>query len=397
MLKSLRNGDWLTAERIRLVCIMLVAGYALAMAVLFATSDGRLDRMGRPLGTDFSQVWVAGKFVLEGNPAAPFDPLTHEIRQRQEFSESSGFFHWGYPPFFLLVAGFFALFPYALALVLWQLTTLPLYMAAVARAAPFRSVLLAAAAFPAVFINLGHGHNGFLSAGLLGFGVILLKSRPWLAGLLIGLMAYKPQFGLLLPLALIAGRHWAAFAGAALTVVALSLLTWAMFGAETWAAFFQSLEYSRSYVAEQGAAGWHKIQSVFAMARLWGAPLWLAYAIHAAGALVSAAAVIALWSARADWRLCGAALMCGSILATPYALDYDMMLLGPAIALYAAYGAEKGFRTWEKSFLAALWFAPLIARTLAQVTHIHLGVILMGGFMYLIYRRGQQDRGIAAH
>ena len=205
MLNSIREGDWLTRERIRMICLMLVAGYALAMAALFLTSNGRIDRAGRPLGTDFSQVWVAGKFVLEGKPALPFDPVPHEARQKQEFSETSGFFHWGYPPYFLIVAAFFALFPYALALALWQLSTLPLYMAAVARAAPLPGVWLAAAAFPAVFVNLGHGHNGFLTAGLMGFAILWLGTRPWLSGVLIGLLAYKPQFGLLLPLALLAG------------------------------------------------------------------------------------------------------------------------------------------------------------------------------------------------
>lgn len=396
MIDALREGLWITRERVRMICLMLVAGYALVFAALFVTSDGRLDRMGRPLGTDFSQVWVAGKFVLEGQPATPFDPRPHAARQRQEFSATSGFFHWGYPPFFLPVAAFFALFPYMLALLLWQGLTLPLYLAVTRRIAGFAGALrtdalLAAAAFPAVFINFGHGHNGFLTAALMGGGVLTLERRPWLAGVLFGLVAYKPQFGLLLPLALVAGGHWRAFGGAALAVVFMTLATWLAFGTATWMAFFGSLEYSRSYVAEQGATGWHKIQSVFAMARLWGAGVGAAYVAQGVCLLLSAGALLTLWLCRVDWRLRGAGLLIASLLATPYALDYDMMILGPALALYAVYGVERGFRAWEKSFLALVWFAPLVVRTFAGLTHIHLGVICMIAFLALVVQRAWCD------
>lgn len=369
---------------------MLLVGYGLTIIALFATSDGRIDRAGRPLGTDFSQVWVAGKFVLEGHPETPFDPVPHEIRQRKEFSETSGFFHWGYPPYFLPVATFFAIFPYALALALWQLSTLPLYLSAVRRIVPMNDALLVAAAFPAVFVNLTHGHNGFLTAALLGFGVILVRGRPWIAGFLFGLAAYKPQFGLLIPLALLAGRHWTAFLSATLTVLGMTLATWGAFGTETWRAFFRSLEYSRTYVAEQGPTGWHKIQSAFAAARLWGASVPLAYLLQGMCSLAAAWVVVDLWRRRADWRLAGAALLAGSLLATPYILDYDLMVLGPAIALYVAYAQEKGFHPWEKSFLAIVWFIPLFVRNFTEITWIHLGVLTMIALLWRIHGRARE-------
>lgn len=391
MIDLLRNGSWLTRERIRAVALMLAAGYALMIALMLATSDGRLDRAGRPLGTDFSQVWVAGKFVLEGHPETPFDPVPHEARQKREFSETSGFFHWGYPPYFLPVAALFALFPYLLGLALWQLSTLPLYLAAVARAAPRgidpRDALLVALAYPAVFVNLTHGHNGFLSAALLGFGVILVRKRPWAAGLLFGLAAYKPQFGLIVPLALLAGRHFAAFVAASLAVAAMTLATTLWFGVDTWRAFIVSLDYSRTYVAEDGATGWQKIQSVFAAARFWGASLGLAYALHGLVALTAAAATLRLWFRHDDWRLSGAALLAASLIATPYVLDYDLMVLGPALALFIAHAADKGFQPWEKTALAAIWITPLLARNIASVTGVHIGVIALIAFMWLVWRR----------
>src|SRR6202023_3344335 len=87
-----------------------------------------------------------------------------------------------------------------------------------------------AAAFPAIFVNLGHGQNGFLTAGLLGAALLSLPRRPLLSGILFGLLAYKPQFGLLIPIALLAGGQWRATISAGLTVVALMTVATLAFG-----------------------------------------------------------------------------------------------------------------------------------------------------------------------
>lgn len=391
MIEMLRTGDWLTRERVRIVAIILLAFYAIATVFLFATSNGRVDRFDRPLGTDYSQVWTAGRFVLEGHPEKPFDNAAHDKRQREYFTQTSGFFHWGYPPYFLVVAAFFALFPYALSLVLWQAATLPIYLAAVRSIAPLRDGMLAAAAFPAVFVNIGHGHNGFLTAGLMAFGLLALQRRPLLAGVLFGLLAYKPQFGILIPVALVAGGYWRTAIAAGVTILAMTLGTWWAFGGETWRGFFAMMTFSREVISEQGVTGWHKIQTVFSAVRMLGGSIPLAYAFQFVSTAICAGVIAVLWYGRTDRRLAAAALMTGALLSTPYALDYDMMLLGPAIAFVVAYGVEKGFRPWEKSLLALVWIVPIIARNIAEVTFIPIGVLTMIAFMSLIVRRALRD------
>jgi hypothetical protein len=387
MLEHMRTGDWLTRERVRIIAATLLIVYLLFMAFLFATSNGRVDRFDRPLGTDYSQVWTAGRFVLEGHPEKPFDNAAHQRRQEEYFSPTSGFFHWGYPPYFLVVAAFFALFPYALSLLLWQASTLLLYLVAVRRIAPVQDCLLVAAAFPAVFINVGHGHNGFLSAGLMGLALLALERRPVVAGVLFGLLAYKPQFGLLVPIALLAGGHWRAIAAAGATIAAMTLGTAWAFGWETWRGFFEMMHFSRVVISEQGATGWYKIQTIFSAVRMWGGSIPLAYGVQAVCALGCAAIVAWMWFARADRRLAAAALMTGALLSTPYALDYDMMLLGPALAFVIAHGIEKGFRPWEKTTLAVIWAVPLSARVLTMTTFIPVGQIAMVVFMAMIFHR----------
>src|SRR5690242_3060439 len=168
VIEALRSGSWITRDRARLVAWALLAAFSIGVVFLVATSDGLNDRLGRPLGTDFSNVYAAGTYVLDGQPAAPFDPARQFAREQAIFGGATQFYGWHYPPFFLAVAAILGLMPYALALFVWQGVTLGLYMWAMRGVAGrYQFALLLALAFPAVFINLGHGHNGFLTAALM--------------------------------------------------------------------------------------------------------------------------------------------------------------------------------------------------------------------------------------
>jgi len=395
--QALRSGEWLTRERIRMVAVAVLFASIAGFLYLVVTATGGVDLQGRPLGTDFSNVYAAGTYVLDGNPVAPFDSLQQYARERAMFGAATPFYGWHYPPYFLFVAAALAWMPYGLALFVWQAVTLGLYLLAIRAIlkafAPERGVdplwLLLAVAFPAVLINVGHGHNGFLTAALLGGGLVVLDRRPLLAGILLGLMAYKPQFGLMIPVALAAGGYWRSFAAAAITAVMLTLVTTLVFGVQVWHAFFVGAEYTRTVVLEQGDTGWHKIQSIFSWARMWGAPVPLAYAIQGAATLALAMASAWLWHGKAPYPLKASGLCLAAILATPYTLDYDMMVLAPAIAFLAADGMARGFGPWEKSALAALWLVPLVARTFPQATLIPLGVPAMLAMFVLLLRRAE--------
>jgi glycosyl transferase family 87 len=130
-LNTLRSGDWLTLSRARLWAMAVLIASAGGLAYLMATSDGLIDYQGRPLGTDFSNVYAAGTYVLDGDPAAAFDPRLQHAREQVIFGERTPFYGWHYPPFFLAVAAALALMPYQLALIVWQGVTLLLYLSAI--------------------------------------------------------------------------------------------------------------------------------------------------------------------------------------------------------------------------------------------------------------------------
>jgi Glycosyltransferase family 87 len=398
----LRTGAWLTRERVRMVALALLAASAIGAGFLIATSDGLNDWLGRPLGTDFSNVYAAGTYVLDGQAMAPFDPARQYAREQAIFGTATQFYGWHYPPLFLGLAALLALMPYALALALWQGATLILYVLSIRAILPpalagagKKEWLLLALAFPAVFVNLGHGHNGFLTAALMGGALLQLDKRPLLAGILFGLLAYKPQFGLLIPLVLVAGGYWRAFLSAAVTVALLALGVTLAFGPDVWSAFLASTKFTREVVLEQGETGWYKIQSVFSWVRLWGGGITLAYAAQGVITIALAGALGWLWRSRAVFPLKAAALLIGTLLATPYCLDYDLMLLAPAIAYLAVDGFSRGFNPFEKTVLAALWIVPVIARPVAEATLIPLAVPVMLLAFGLLLRRAMTETGAA--
>ena len=130
MLEILRTGAWLTRERMRLVALaVLVAVGVRCRHLSIATSDGLNDCFGRPLGTDFSNVYAAGTYVLDGKPAAPFDPPPQYAREQAIFGAEDAVLRLALSA---VLPGrrrrCWRLMPYRLALLVWQGVTLALYL-----------------------------------------------------------------------------------------------------------------------------------------------------------------------------------------------------------------------------------------------------------------------------
>ena len=391
--QGLRSGEWLTPARARGYSLILLVIGALAMAGWIAASSGLVDRNGKPVGTDFSNVYAAGVLTWQGHPADAYEPALQHAAEKAVFAgREVPFYGWHYPPFFLAVAFLVAAIPYGAGLAIWLLASGAAYLAAIRAILPRSGTLLIAAAFPAVLVNIGHGQNGFLTTALLGGALNWLDRRPWLAGILIGLLAYKPQFGVLIPLALIASGRWNTIMAAAATIAALIAVSVATLGTGVWQAFAASMHFTQTIVLEQGDTGWEKIQSIFSAARMWGAAVPTAYAIQGALFVTLAATIAWLWHSDAAFELKAAALAAGSLLATPYVLDYDLVVLALSIAYLARHGLRYGFGHFEISLLAAAWIVPLLSRGVAGHTGIPLGLMVLLAVYGFILRRAVQDR-----
>ena len=158
--------------------------------------------------------------------------------------------------------------------------------------------LLLAVGFPMVFNNALVGQNGFLTAALIGGTLYLMPARPILAGICLGLLSYKPQYGLLFPLVLIAASQWTVFFTAGATAVAIAFASWLAFGTESWQAFFHWMPtFSQAFLTE-GKATWWKLQSLFSLVRYFGGTEQLAWIFQWILTAAVATGLVLMWRSR---------------------------------------------------------------------------------------------------
>jgi arabinofuranan 3-O-arabinosyltransferase len=242
--------------------LIAVAGLAMVLSELVFLGGAYVqgffiaDRTGHGIANDFVNVWAAGRLVLDGHPAAAYDWTIH--RQMQEAAIGHAFageYRWHYPPPFLFAAALAATLPYVPAGIAWLAATGAAYAATIRGILGARAGWLFALGFPGAIWNVTAGQNGFLTTALIGGALALLERHPLLAGSCLGLLTYKPQFGVLFPLVLAATGRWRAFAAAAVVVLAMAGLSWLAFGSEPWLAMAQTVAKANQLVLTDGGVG----------------------------------------------------------------------------------------------------------------------------------------------
>jgi arabinofuranan 3-O-arabinosyltransferase len=332
------------ARSIRLIGLTLALGYLIVLGGSYLKGDFLVDAQDRPIANDFVNVIAAGRLTLRGDPAAAYDWPAHKRAEVDAIGHDfENYYGWHYPPTFLFVAAALAALPYLVALLFWLVTTLCAYAAAIAGILGWRTGVLVAFGFPAALWNVTAGQNGFLTAALIGGTLGLLERQPALAGVCLGLLTYKPQFGLLFPLVLIADRRWLTVAVAAAVAIALAALSWLAFGSASWEAFAHWMPITSRIVLTEGQAEWNRLQSLFGLVRALGGSAQLAWIVQAIGSIAVAAAIIYLWRSRAAFELKAAALAAGTLVVTPYLYIYDLVVLAVAVAFLLRFALERGF------------------------------------------------------
>ncbi|RYX89855.1 MAG: DUF2029 domain-containing protein [Bradyrhizobiaceae bacterium] len=347
---------------------------------------------GQGLGspTDFINVWSAGRLVLDGHPAWAYDWDIQKTVQVTVLGQSyPGNFAWHYPPPFLFIAALLAKLPYPVAFAGWAAVSAVPYLVAMRAIVGRPFGLLLALAFPVVFTNVLVGQNGFLTAALIGGTLVLLPARPILAGICLGLLSYKPQYGALFPLALIAAAQWRAFVSAAVTTIVLAAASCLAFGLASWEAFFNWMPmFSQAFLVE-GRAPFGKMQSVFALVRYFDGGEMLAWTLQWIVIAIVAVSLAWLWRShvRYEWKAAGLAI--GALLATPYLFLYDVMVLAIAIGFVVRVGLAEGFHRHEVPMLGAA-FAAIVAYQWLGAAPTGLAAMLLVAAIVIIRVRREQ-------
>jgi arabinofuranan 3-O-arabinosyltransferase len=358
--KSTRRPDIFTDWWLQSFGYALAALYLIYFAILYRDGTWIIGKAGLPIYTDFGNAWMAGMQVLHGNAAALYDPGQLAKIQAALFGPTPYFYpNWPYPPTYLLILAPFVLLPYAWAFFTWDLVTLLGCAAVVYLIVRRRTAVALTLAAPFTAWNFLAAQNGFLTTALLGASLLSLERRPILAGAFIGCLSYKPQFGILIPLALIASRQWLAIASAAVTIAVLAGISIAAFGAGVWEAFPAQL------IAQTGVnfpsapdAEWGHLQSVYGLTRALHGGVALAWGAQGVITLGVGIVVWRVWRSGVRYPLKAAALSAASLLATPYAFAYDTAVLVIPAAFLAGDQLERGLLPGEKTIWIALFGIP---------------------------------------
>ncbi len=377
---------WLNKGRLAAYPRIFIALYLIGAVIWVSMSHNGIDHYRKPLGYDFITFWSASHLALSGDPAAAYDLPSIVREERAVMPGIRSVNPWLYPPTFYLLILPLSLLPYFLSYFAFLGATFAAYIGVVRKIIAVPGSLALLLAFPGGFINFVQGQNGFLTAALIGGALLLLTSRPVWAGVLIGLLTIKPHLGLLLPIALICGRHWRVLCYATLTSLLLLAVSVAVLGTDTLSAFLAGMQrFSDLAVGDPDLM--IKIPSFFSLAHLLGAPAWIAYAVHGTVAAGVAVAVGWIWLRCPDQGLRSAALVTGSLLASPYLLDYDLVWLALPITWMAVHGLRYGWLRGEREMLVAAWLLPMCLVAVYRLCHVQLAAFLLLGLFLTILRR----------
>jgi alpha-1,2-mannosyltransferase len=321
------------------------------------------DAADPPFG-DFFGLWTFGRFAVRFPVAEIYDPALLQDFQMGLVPHLGGSYPYPYPPIFLLVLVPLSLLAYVPAYLVWMSATFAFYLLVLSptgyRKVAFWVCLLA----PATLFCAAAGQNGFLSGALIIGSFRWLDRRPILAGILLGCLCYKPQFGLLIPVALIAAARWRVLLTAGLAAVGLAAASALAFGPRLWLAWWQAIPGNWSILERNRAFVGHIMPTVTANLGVLGiGDGW----VRALQMVVTLSVVALVWVVFRRYRgrseeMLGpplGALLIGTFLATPYAFIYDMPMVTAAVVVVAAHKMRTR-RAWQKGELASLTAALLL-------------------------------------
>ena len=336
--------------------------YNVLQGVLLFTHGPAIGFAFDVLYPDFLVFHAAARAFFEGKLATVYDLAAFTGFQNalypDHFQATVEFRPFLYPPIWLLLILPFGLLAASKAYALFAALT-----AALATALQGRSQgwgWLAVLTSPAALWVVLAGQNTFLSLALFYGGLQLVPRAPWVGGALLGVLAYKPQIWLLVPLALVAAREWRAVSAMAGTAAVLAMASAGLFGVGFWFAF---LDAAREAATPQFADALFDhihvhLTSLLGAARMLGLPAGAAGLIQLAGTVLSAIAVWLAFRHPGDFDARIAVLATATFLVSPYTLNYDLLLLMPAVVALYARGLQRGFLPLERLVHVALWLAP---------------------------------------
>jgi alpha-1,2-mannosyltransferase len=362
----------LDRERLNTYPKIILLLYIVIYGFWIFSGSGNADFAGKPIGGDFSAFWATSRMVLSGESADVYND--NKIFAVEKSIAGVDYRNpIPYPPTFFFIVAPLALFAYIPSLILWLTLTLSAFLYVTYRFAPHALTIWLTLSFPGTFQNVIHGHNGFVTTSILGLALLIIEKHPLTAGLVLGLLSFKPHLLMIIPLFLVVGRCWRVLSGMIISLFLLASASVILFGLDAWFRFFEKIPLMM-YLLQNGFLQMHQLVSTLGALLLLGIPYNIAIGIHLICSLIGIGLTAIAWYKNEPIYVKHSLLVLSVLLVTPYVNTYDLTLLALPICWigWEAYKRTSISNT-ASCFLIAGWFLPVVSVSFAK--HVGLQIV----------------------
>ncbi|MEL7040510.1 MAG: glycosyltransferase family 87 protein [Pseudomonadota bacterium] len=387
------------AATLKAYCVVIALVIAIGYPTYLYLADGLIDPAGgEMIGRDFVNYYSASQLWMSGSLPTLFWIFDY----RDYLASLYGMeftLNWSYPPSYLFFVAPIALLPYVLAYVVWMGTGLAIYATTAAKsiaqtALSMKTKLMLLLLAPATVVNVFFGQNGFVTGTLLYLGVRYTSQRPVVAGICFGLLTIKPQLGFLIPIMLLLTRQWKTIFVASGVALSLFVMSGLVFGWQSWVDYFdKAVPFQRHVIEHGGGLFLHMMPTAYAGGRLLDLPIYLCLLMQLPMTLMAFALTVWLFhKPRGDRAATDLLFLICVFMFTPYAFNYDLTALTPAILGYWATRQAPGELTQvQRITVISLFLLP------GLVFAAPVGPLILIASAVFLYREIRGSRPSLAH
>ncbi len=389
---------WLNPRRLRAQAIVLVVCLWGVCAFDFATS-GPFDRAGNIKFQDFLPFYISARLVAQHRS----DHLYNVGVQASEMQAIIG------QPTQVLVPNLYgpqvglafvplAKLSFVNAARIWVLLSLIVYFAciyAVWRWCPslgdYRSIaFISAIAFPPLFHFFVRGQMSVIVLACFTAAFLAFRSdRPFIAGFALGVLVFKPQFLVAVPVIFLFASAWKPLIGVVVSAAAQLGFAQFYFGSATMRSYFEMLRYPARWLgaAELSFAPiqMHSLRSFWQLLVPFPTIALALYGLSSAAVLVIA---VVVWKSDSSTAIRFCALTLAAVLINPHLFVYDLLALAPVLLLltdWSLTNAQASASPWILLLSYLAFVLPLFG-PVSRWTHLQLSVPAFAATLWMLTR-----------
>lgn len=383
-----------------ILLLVLVAFYIFVVYQNYIVHIGIVHPEGVGLlGRDFVNYYNGSVLAQQGELDTLFSAQGYFSYLKDTYGDAFSFHNWSYPPHTLLYIYPLSYLPYKLAYLIWCIGGIGVVFYACKRLINNKGDALVLALAPCALANIYFGQNGFITGALFILSFAIMDKRPILAGVLIGLLTFKPQLGLLVPVALVLARQWRVVFSAGATMFTLIIISILAFGLEPWTAYFEDVIPLQGEILRTAGPPFSlMVPSTYMSFKLFGFSEAVSMGVQSLSAMFAVVSVAFAWWRQRPFGLQLACLFVSTMLLSPYVVNYDMMIIAPAAYLYCQYLKQieaPNFLT-HVVFAASVSMLPWMGMQMGDMGLPVTPFLLMGfnaAILYQLHKAPSQKRG----